>query len=169
MNIKDLQSPDLIKEERLRQEELREMSAALSEQRQKKLYSVAQETAKQEYFANIDFYIVAVWSFSREFAYGVQPEDFFFVRRSCPTPAYNQNVFKYHHQTGTLEFLWSIPKKARYYQLYHNRMRYLADPVLKARTAFVVSMETGKLLEWVKKENGDLPDAVINLNKHATA
>lgn len=169
MDRKLLQSPDVKREQRLREEELREMSASFSEQRQKALYTIAKETAQQDYFSNIDFYIVAVWSFSREFTYGQKPEDFFFVRRSCPTPAYNQNVFKYHHKTGSIEFLWSIPKKMRYYQLWANRTKYIADPVLKARTAFVVSMETGKLLEWVKKENNNLPDAVINLNKTAAA
>lgn len=169
MNTKHLLSPDVVRAERLRKEELKEISEAMGPQRQQKLYSIAKETAKQEYFSNRDFYIVAVWSFSRDFAPGQVPEDFFFVRRSCPTPGYNQNVFKYHHQTGSIEFLWSIPKKRRYYELWANRTRYINDPVLKARTAFVVSMETGKLMEWVLKENGNLKDAVININNPASS
>lgn len=169
MNLKQLRSPDVARAEKLRKEELYDISEGMGPKRQQKLYSIAKETAKQEYFYNIDFYIVAVWSFSRDFKYGEVPEDFFFVRRSCPTPGYNQNVFKYHHQTGSIEFLWSIPKKHKYYELWANRARYINDPVLKSRTAFVVSMETGKLMEWVLKENKNLKDAVININNPASS
>jgi hypothetical protein len=27
-------------------------------------------------------------------------------------------------------------------------------------------MESGELLKWVKKENGELPDAIITINKN---
>jgi hypothetical protein len=170
MNISLLESPETANEAKLRQEELRYLSNSMGEDRMRKLYSVAHETAKQEYFLNVDFFIVLVPTNERTAQ--MDPEDFYFVRRSCPTPAYNQNVFKYHVASGSLEFLWSIPRKARYWQLYANRNKYMTDPVMKSRTSFVVMMESGKLLEWVAKENGEdltKPKAVIKVNKPAEA
>jgi len=165
-----LQTPETIQEAKLRQEELRYISNTMGNDRMRKLHAVAAETAKQDYYTNIDFYLVLVPTNERTAE--MEPEDFYFVRRSCPTPGYNQNVFKYHHTSGELEFLWSIPRKSRYWQLYANRNKYMTDPVLKSRTAFVVSMETGKLLEWVAKENGEdlsKPKAVIKINKPVEA
>ncbi len=166
MNASLLQSPETTQEAKLRQEELRYLSNSMGDDRMKKLYAVAQETARQDYFLNVDFYIVLVPTNERTAQ--MDPADFYFVRRSCPTPAYNQNVFKYHVSDKSLEFLWSIPRKARYWQLYANRNKYMTDPVMKSRTSFVVMMESGKLLEWVAQENGEdlsKPKAVIKINK----
>ena len=170
MNTGLLQTPETAKEAKIRQEELRYLSNSMGHDRMNKLYSVAQETAKQDYYLNIDFYIVLVPTNERTAQ--MDPTDFYFVRRSCPTPGYNQNVFKYHHTDKSLEFLWSIPRKARYWQLYANRNKYITDPVLKSRTSFVVMMESGKLLEWVAKENGEdlsKPKAIISVNKPVEA
>lgn len=150
-------------DQEMHQEEMKELSKSFAEQRMRFVYQIAQDSAKKDYFLNRDFYIVLVPTNTRDTQ--MLPMDLPFVRRSCPSPGYNQNVWKYHHKTGTLEFLWSIPRKAIYYWLYNNRYKYMNDPVLKSRTVFVVSMESGKLLEWVKKENGELPDAVIKVNQ----
>ena len=34
---------------------------------------------------------------------------YFFGRRSCPTPTYDQTVYKYSYHTGDIEFIWTIP------------------------------------------------------------
>lgn len=167
---KILQSPEDIQEAKLAREEAIFMSNAMSEQRMASLYNVANETRKNLYYTNIDFYIVLVPTHERTAE--MKPEDFVFVRRSCPTPGYNQNVFKFHKDTGSLEFLWSIPRKAIYYDLYKNRMKYLSNPKLKPRTAFVVMMESGELEKWVAKENKEdpkKPKAIIKVNKPAEA
>lgn len=170
MNENLLLSRETLRETKLRKEEVLYQSNLMADDRMRKLYAVAQETAKQEYYYNIDFYIVLVPTHERTAQ--MDPADFFFVRRSCPTPAYNQNVFKYHTSDKTIEFLWSIPRKAKYYQLYNNRNKYLTDPVLKSRTSFVVMMENGELEKWVAKENGEdlsKPKAVIKVNKNQEA
>jgi hypothetical protein len=154
-------------EKDLHKEEMLELSRLWGEARMKFVHHLGQTASKEDYFLNHDFYIVLVPTNERT-PEGL-PKDLPLVRRSCPTPGYNQNVWKYHHKTGNVEFLWSIPRKLIYWQLYVNRFKYLTDPVMKSRTAFVVSMESGKLLEWVKKENGELQDAVIKVNKQAEA
>lgn len=167
---KVLQSPEDIYEAKLAREETLYMSNAMSEGRLNSLYSVANETRKQPYYTNIDFYIVLVPTHERTAE--MKPEDFVFVRRSCPTPGYNQNVFKYHKDTGSIEFLWSIPRKAIYWDFYKNRVKYLQNPKLKSRTVFVMMMESGELEKWVARENKEDPKkekAVIRINKPAEA
>lgn len=142
--------------------EVEEENRLTSEKTLNSIYQVAQLTATKDFFLNRDFYLVLVKTNDMT---SKEPLDNVFVRRSCPTPGYNQNVFKYHHLTGTLEFLWTIPRQHIYWHMYKNRSYYILDPKYKRQTAFIVSMESGKLLDWVKKENGELPDAVITINK----
>jgi len=40
-------------------------------------------------------------------------------RLSCPTPTYDQIVYRYHHATEELEFLWVLPDR-EICQAYHN-------------------------------------------------
>jgi hypothetical protein len=34
---------------------------------------------------------------------------YFFPRKSCPTPTYDQIVYKYHRKEETIEFIWVVP------------------------------------------------------------
>jgi hypothetical protein len=178
---KILQSADDIREAKLINEETLEISRQMSENRLKKLYELTHEACKKDYFSNIDFYMVLVpsqtWR-SIQIPGQATPEmvqeaeDKVFFRRSCPTPAYNQNVWKYRKDTGLLEFLWSIPRKEIYYDLYRNRAKYLNNPKLKARTSFVVMMESGELEKWVIRENKEdptKPKGIIKVNQPAQA
>jgi hypothetical protein len=163
---KVLQSPEDIYETKLAREEALYISNTMSEPRMASLYNVAAETRKQPFFTNTDFYIVLVPTHERTAE--MKPEDFIFVRRSCPTPGYNQNVFKYHKEHGNIEFLWSIPRKSIYWDMYNNRVKYLQNPKLKSRTAFVCMMESKELEKWVAKENKEDPKAekaIIKINK----
>lgn len=147
-------------------ENIREYTAAQSEQRWQAINKVAAETSRVEPFVNKPFYVVMVKTNER--TEERKPIDKFFPRLSCPTPGYNQDVFKYHPISGQLEYLWSIPRKARYWQIWNNRHKYLDNKELKRLASFVVLMETGELLQWVKKENGEKPDAVIKVNAPIT-
>jgi len=92
-----------------------------------------------------------------------QVKPFLYYRVSCPTPVYNQNVFKYHYLTGSLEYLWTIPGKFKYYHILNNKQRYYENKETRRSCQFVVLMETGELLKWVKKENGEKPDAALSI------
>lgn len=178
---KILQSPEDVLESKLIKEETLEISRQLSEKRLKKLYELTHEARKKDYFSFIDFYVVVVPSQNYKAIQMpdqklpemiMEPEDKVFFRRSCPTPSYNQNVWKYHKETDSLEFLWSIPRKHIYFDMYRNRDKYLRNPKLKSRTSFVIMMESGQLEKWVAKENKEdpsKPKAIIKINKSAEA
>jgi hypothetical protein len=126
------------------------------------IQNTAYQASKHDLYVNRDFYIVLVKNVDRVLG---QPKFQCWARRSCPTPVYKQDVFKYHHKTGDLEFLWCIPSAERYWHIIRNKNIYLSNKETKRLAQFVLLMESGHLLEWVKKENNELPDAIISINK----
>ena len=92
-----------------------------------------------------------------------QPRIMPFTRKSPPTPAYNQDVYKYLHRTGDLYYLWSLPDKHRCYDIMRNPSQYLNDKSWYKIARMVQHAFSGKLLEIVKQENGELKDAIIYL------
>ena len=109
-----------------------------------------------------NFYIVLVKNVDRLLG---QPKFQVWARVSCPTPVYKQDVFKYHYLSGDLEFLWCIPAANRYYDILRNKQKYLENKEMRRLAQFVIMMESGELLEFAKRENGELPDAIITVNK----
>jgi hypothetical protein len=126
------------------------------------LYETAQSAQNHALYQNKDFYVVLVKNVDRVLG---QPKFQCWARRSCPTPVYKQDVFKWHHISGELEFLWCIPSAERYWHIVRNSNAYLGRKETNRLAQFVLLMESGSLLEWVKKENGELPDAVISIKK----
>lgn len=113
-----------------------------------------------------DFYIVVLFKVER---IGAVPKTHIFARRSCPTPTYKQAVWKYHNVGDGLEFLWSIPDQILYWHIVRNAPTLMNDKECSDITKFVMLMESGELLEWVKKENGYKKDAVIKISEGTEA
>lgn len=121
----------------------------------------ADSVNKAEAFAGKDFYVVVALNADRMLhqpKFQILPPRF-----SCPTPVYKQAVWKFHKNTHELEYLWNIPSKQRYEDILKHRIHYLSDPKWKRQAEMVLFMESGALLKWVKKECGDLTDAIIKI------
>jgi hypothetical protein len=144
------------------EDDIRAYTEAIAPNLIKKLYETAEHSSTHPLYYKRDFYIVLVKNVDRVLG---QPKFQIWARRSCPTPVYKQDVWKYHHIGGDLEYLWSIPSASRYWDIVRNKSKYLESKTTRRLARFVLEMESGALLEWVKKENGELPDAVILLNK----
>jgi hypothetical protein len=56
-----------------------------------------------------DFYIVVL--FKKERIMHNVVRQYFFPRKSCPTPEYDQVVYKYFRKEERLEMLWVVPDK----------------------------------------------------------
>jgi hypothetical protein len=125
------------------------------------IVSTAEKAAAHPLYRNKDFYVVLLTKVER---IGHAVRTFALARQSCPTPVYQQAVWKYHRDTGALEFLWSIPDKILYYYILNNKQKVLADKECAETAKFVILMESGELLEWVKRENFEKKDAVIKIN-----
>lgn len=140
---------------------IQEYSRAMSPNLMKQLQEDVELAKKHPKYENKDFYITAYQFKDRMLGQYTWKA---FVRLSCPTPYCNQTTFKYHKDSGELEFLWTIPNINRYFHILQHRDAYLQDPRWMRIAQWVILMESGALLEWVKKQNGGKPDAVIRLS-----
>ncbi len=131
-----------------------------------RIYNTAAQSRVQDGYFGKDFYIVLLTTADRVLR---QPKISIFSRKSCPTPVYKQSVWKYKTLSGQLEFLWSIPDAILYYHILRNQSKYLADKETTDIAKFVVLMENGELLDWVKKENGEKVDALIRISNEENA
>jgi hypothetical protein len=125
------------------------------------IYEAIDKALTSPLYHHKNFYIVLVKNVDRVLG---QPKFQCWARRSCPTPVYKQDVFKYHYLSGDLEFMWTIPASARYWDILKNKDKYLQNKETRRLARFVLMMESGELLDFAKKENGELPDAIITIN-----
>ena len=65
------------------------------------------ERGKKDY--NKDFYIVVITKKERLMPNVLR--NYFITRFSCPTPQFDQTVYKYNYKDQIIEFLWVIPAK----------------------------------------------------------
>jgi hypothetical protein len=57
--------------------------------------------------------------------------------------------------------MWSIPDQVLYWHIIRNAPQYLNDPETAGLAKFCLLMESGELMEWIIKENGEKPDGII--------
>jgi len=149
------------------EDDIREYSREWGKDLMPKIQIYAMECSKHPPFDTRDFYVVVSMNWDR--ILWVAKPWFHPPRVSCPTPVYKQTVWKYHRSTSELEFLWDIPSKERYYDILRNKVKWLTsnDPATRNKAKWVILMESGELLDWVKKQNGEKPDALITNNPKA--
>lgn len=140
------------------EDDVREYSNIMAQARWQEVQERAAHDSKLPYYEGKDFYVVLAL---RKEPIGNQPQALVWTRLSCPTPTYNQNVFKYHHVSATLEYLWTIPTQVTYWNICRDPQRFLKDKECADLARFVLLMESGELLQWVIKENGEKPDGAI--------
>lgn len=73
---------------------------------EKELYACIEEALKKY---PDDFYVVVITKKERLMPNVLR--NYFFSRYSCPTPDYDQIVYKYHSRQHVLEFIWVIPAR----------------------------------------------------------
>jgi hypothetical protein len=83
-----------------------ELERAMHEDYEKNVWECVVRSQK-DYLG--DFYIVVLTK--KEKLLENVLRHFFFGRSSCPTPDYDQAVYKYHREHDALEFLWVVPSK----------------------------------------------------------
>lgn len=128
--------------------------------------SELQETSQKNYMQNVmdkaleftqkhpgDCYIVVNGRMHKVFAnFGVPVvEERPVARFSCPTPWYDQTVFKFNYKDQALDYLWTVPSKAScdYYNAYPGE-----DDIELRR--MVKAFQSHQLLHFSMKENGEL-------------
>mgnify|MGYP007071651430 CR=1 FL=1 len=85
--------------------------------------------------------------------------NYFFARWTCPTPTYDQSVFRYNRQDDRIEYLWTLPSKDACYHIKENEA--IIDKSEQELKYFVISLFNGSLLCKSKELNKEKSDSII--------
>jgi hypothetical protein len=80
--------------------------------------------------------------------------NYFFARTSCPTPEYDQTVFKYASAEEQIQYLWTIPSKDACIHLRDNALQVV--PEERELLKFVLQFGDGTLYKLSKQLNGEI-------------
>lgn len=79
--------------------------------------------------------------------------NYFFARTTCPTPEYDQSVFKYNHRTEEIEYLWTVPSQDACIYLSRHIKEVVPDE--HQLLGFVLEFYNGALFKKAKKLNSE--------------
>jgi len=96
-----------------------------------------------------DFYIVVLFKKERHLTNIMR--QMFFYRQSCPTPQYDQTVYKYHRDDDELEFLWVVPNNSAC--VFFPRIGDALPPDQRWLLSFVEKFNNGELDKLSQKLN----------------
>lgn len=99
-----------------------------------------------------DFYIVIETKREKNMSNVIR--SYFFHRISCPTPTWDNSVFKYHRAQDRLEFLWVLPDKNTCYMIKERALELPSEQ--KDLVRFVLDDFDGTLLKRCKQLNGEI-------------
>lgn len=96
-----------------------------------------------------DFYVVYLRK--KELLTPNVVRNYFFPRKSCPTPTYHQSVFKYYRKDNKLELLWTLPSQDAVQYYLHNRLTI--PPSQMQVLKYVLEFWDGTLDRFTQEEN----------------
>jgi len=127
-----------------------------------------------DYVANLDkcyldsikkyihsFYIVCLTKRERLFDKTIR--NYFFSRVSCPTPNYDQAVYRYDHKKKKLEFLWVIPSRETCFIIKQSALEVSTKE--RELLSYVLDFADGTLYKKCKELNGETNKPGIVLEK----
>lgn len=88
--------------------------------------------------------------------------NYFAGRKSCPTPNYDQSVYKYNNADDRIEYIWTVPNKETCYYLINNRNNVVESE--RELLNFVMEFALGELFSLSKKLNGEQADSPLLAN-----
>lgn len=107
------------------------------------------------------FYIVCLTK--RERLINNVIRNYFFSRTFCPTPNYDQAVYRYDNKKKKLEFIWVIPDRETCFLLKRNALEASFNE--KELLSYVLDYADGTLYKKCKKLNGETLKPGIVLEK----
>jgi hypothetical protein len=108
-----------------------------------------------------DFYVVVLTKAERILTNTFR--NYFFTRHSCPTPFYDQTVFRYNKKAGRIEYLWTVPGKDECVYLAHHASELPTKE--QELLSFVRMYVDGTLLKLAKKLNKETQEQGILYKK----
>jgi len=104
-----------------------------------------------------DFYIIVITK--KEPLMQNVMRNYFFARNSCPTPDYDQSVFRYKSATEELEFLWCIPDRETCFIFLENKDKVVFEETELLQN--IIDFNDGSLYKLAKKFNNEVDNSVV--------
>jgi len=120
-----------------------------------KHFSECVDNAKKTYGG--DFYVCVITKKERLMDNVLR--NYFLARSTCPTPDYDQTVYKYHRASGAIQFLWVLPSKDTCDLFKQNALQIA--PEEKHLLTYILMDSSGELLALSKKLNGESAKSII--------
>lgn len=79
---------------------------------------------------------------------------YYIGKQACPTPTYDQTVYKYDHKSDIVEFIWVIPSQDACIYLKENAMQVVKEE--RHLLDFVLKFSDGTLWKLCKHLNGEV-------------
>lgn len=98
-----------------------------------------------------DFYVVV--AVKREKLMPNVLRNMFFGTKACPTPNYDQTVYKYNRIKDELELLWVLPDRESSIEMRDHSKE--VPPEMYTLLSYVLSFNDGSLFELAKHLNGE--------------
>jgi len=92
--------------------------------------------------------------------------NYFIHRQTCPTPEWDQAVYKYHRAGDHLEFLWVVPSKDTCMHMTENAITI--DKEQRELLKFVLDFNDGTLLQKAKTLNGERENVILTADEVKT-
>jgi len=118
------------------------------------------ERSKKDF--NGDFFIVVATKKEKLMPNVIR--NYFYGRKSCPTPNYDQVLYKYHRKSDKLDFLWVIPDRQVAKDMIAQQQ--LVEPHLWGVLRFVLKFADGTLFKLAKELNGEKEKTPELKDKH---
>ncbi len=83
--------------------------------------------------------------------------NYFTARKSCPTPEYDQSVYRFMSESDSVEYLWTVPSKDAV--AYIKEFAKYLPPAERSLAEFVHRFENGDLMKLSKRLNGEAIDS----------
>ena len=113
------------------------------------------ERCKKDYSG--DFFVVVLTKKEKLLENVIR--NFFYGRLSCPTPDYDQTVYRYVREEDVIEFIWVIPSRQTCFWLKDNVLSIL--PEERELLNFVLQFADGTLYKLAKKLNKEQDDSIL--------
>jgi len=120
--------------------------------------NAAVDRGLKDYFG--DFFLVVLTKKERLMQNVIR--NYFFCRKTCPSPEYDQVVYHYHRTADEVEFLWVVPSKDTC-ETFKDNMLVIPSHE-KQLLQYVLSFYDGTLLQISKKYNGEQDDSPLLIN-----
>lgn len=90
--------------------------------------------------------------------------NYFIPRLTCPTPNYDQTVFRYNRKDGRIEYLWTIPDRETSHHLLDHANEVVQEE--KELLNFIAKFANGTLFRMCKKYNNEQDDSPLLKEEH---